>query len=70
MEEHEVSRVRCREHNIFQGVDVYYQAEYDYCEITDELLASEDMMSANFLAMKNAYRRKMGLPVTKEYCDI
>ncbi|MBP5293638.1 MAG: hypothetical protein J6023_05880, partial [Clostridia bacterium] len=55
-----------KEHNIFKGEDVEYEAEYDYCETTDEMIASEEMISANDLAMKNAYRRKKGLLETKD----
>ena len=55
MEEHEVATVRMKESNTFQGVKVEYYAIYEYCEAADEYIASDDMISANVRALKDAY---------------
>ena len=52
MEEHEVRTVRVRERNSFKGVEVVYDATYEYCELADEYIATEEMLSANDKAMK------------------
>ena len=61
MEEHEVQTVRDTERNVFKGVPVEYSAEYQYCDQADEFFADELQISRNDIAMKNAYRKKMGL---------
>lgn len=66
MEEHEVRTVRVRERNSFKGVEVVYDATYEYCELADEYIATEEMLSANDKAMKNAYRRARGLLTTDQ----
>lgn len=70
MEEHEVAIVKVTEDNIFKGEQVTYDAMYLYCDKTGEMVASGDMISANDIEMKNAYRRKVGLLSTKEICGI
>ena len=70
MKEHEVSIVKLREDNIFKGKAVEYEAMYEYCENTDELIASEEMISANDAEMKNAYLKKVGLLDEKDICAI
>ena len=57
MEEHEVATVRIKESNTFQGVKVEYYAIYEYCEAADEYIASDDMISANVRALKDAYEK-------------
>lgn len=61
MEEHNVQRVTTKENTVFKGVPVEYSAEYFYCEQADETYANEQQISSNDIAMKNAYREKMGL---------
>ena len=61
MEEHEVKIITIQEQNVFKGVTVEYDAEYHYCDRADETYADEPQISANDIAMKNAYRAKMGL---------
>lgn len=61
MEEHEVPTVLVKEKTIFKGVEVTYNAIYEYCERCDEYNATEEMITANDIAIKNAYRNKMGL---------
>ena len=61
MEEHEVPVVLVQEKNVFKGVEVTYSATYEYCERCDEYNATEEMITANDIAIKNAYRNKMGL---------
>lgn len=70
MKEHEVSIVKLKEDNIFKGEVVEYEAMYEYCENTDEMIASEEMISVNDIEMKNAYRKKVGLLETKDICAI
>lgn len=61
MEEHEVPMITVQEKNVFKGVPVEYEAEYHYCDHADETYADELQISANDIAMKNAYREKTGL---------
>ena len=66
MEEHDVRTVHVSEHNEFKGVKVEYDATYEYCELADEYISTEEMISANDIAMKNAYRQAVGLLTTIE----
>ena len=61
MEEHDVKTVMVREKNTFKGVPVEYDAEYFYCDRSDETYADEQQISQNDIAMKNAYRAHEGL---------
>ena len=61
MEVHEVLTIREKEWSEFQGERVEYENIYEYCERTDDLLQTEAMFSDGILAIKNAYRRKVGL---------
>lgn len=61
MEEHEVPVVLVQEKTVFKGVEVTYNATYEYCEKCDEYNATEEMITANDIAIKNAYRNKVGL---------
>jgi hypothetical protein len=61
MEEHEVKIITIQEQNVFKSVPVEYSAEYHYCTQADETYADDQEISVNDIAMKNAYRKKMGL---------
>jgi len=66
MEEHKVDIVEVIEHESFKGVKVDFLAIYEHCSNSDEYLANEDMIRANNLAVKDAYREKAGLLTSKE----
>ena len=66
MEEHAVKIIRVSDRNIFKNVPVDYEAEYFYCEYTDETWAGEQQISSNDIAMKDAYREKMGLLTSQQ----
>ena len=66
MEEHEVHTVRVRERNTFKGVEIQYDAIYEYCERAEAYFSTEEMISANDIAMKNAYRQAVGLLTTTQ----
>ncbi|MCX7633244.1 MAG: DUF4065 domain-containing protein [Turneriella sp.] len=66
MEEHKVDIVEVMEHEVFKGVEVDFPAIYEHCSNSDEYLANEDMIRANNLAVKDAYREKVGLLTSKE----
>lgn len=70
MEEHEVQTVILEDTEEFKGEEVSFDATYEYCAHTDEYLETEDMIKANSLAMKDAYREKMGLLTSKEIIAI
>ena len=70
MESHATKVICVKEKNIFKGELIEYKAEYCYCEITDETYADEDQITANDIAMKNAYRKKMGLLSSEQIKDI
>ena len=65
MEEHEVKKVYVMEHAKFKNVDVDYEATYFYCDLSEELYADESQLRENNIAMKDAYRRKLGLLTSK-----
>lgn len=70
MEEHDVLTVEVDEYNLFKGIDVNYKATCYYCENEDEYFESEDMLNQNDIAMKNEYRKKVGLLTSDEICKI
>ncbi len=61
MKEHEIQVVKVEENNVFKNKEVFFEAEYDYCENTDEFLENEEQIKNNDLAMKDAYREQQGL---------
>lgn len=69
MEKHEIKIIQRIESNIFKNTLVEYDAQYSYCEQTEETFADEDQLSANDIAMKNAYREKMGLLKSNQISD-
>lgn len=70
MEEHDVDIVEIVDHEIFKNVEVEFTSTYEYCSIADEYLENEDMIKANALAMKDAYRKKMKLMTSNELIDL
>ena len=70
MEEHEMQTINVIENNVFKKVPVEYNAEYFYCSGTDETYADEQQISANDIAMKNAYREKTGLLTSQQISTI
>ena len=58
MEEHDVQTVILKDIEEFKGQEVSFEATYEYCSKADEYLEIEDMIKANSLAMKDAYREK------------
>jgi len=70
MEEHSVDTVEVIDNEIFKGVEVTFPATYEYCAIADEYLETEEMIKANSLAMKDAYRKKSGLLTSGEIIRI
>ncbi len=66
MEEHEVSTVKVRESNTFKGQVVEYDAIYEYCDVADEYITTEDMIRRNDISFKDAYRRLLGLLTSKD----
>lgn len=70
MEEHEVQTVILEDTEEFKGEEVSFDATYEYCAHADEYLETEDMIKANSLAMKDAYRKKVGLLTSQEIIAI
>lgn len=70
MEEHEMQTISVKEYSIFKNVPVEYTAVYHYCSHADETYADEQQISTNDIAMKNAYREKMGLLTSRQISDI
>lgn len=70
MEEHKVDIVEVMEREVFKGVEVDFTAIYEYCSNTDEYLENEDMIHANSLAVKDAYRKKVDLLTSKEIISL
>ena len=67
---HDVQTVLVDEKTTFKNIPVAYEAEYQYCENTDELFAEEGQISANDIRMKDAYRKSMGLLTSGEIIAI
>ena len=59
MEEHEVQTVIRIEQNTYLGAAVEHEATYEYCKRADSLLATEEMLTANYNTMVTAYRQKL-----------
>ena len=70
MEEHEVDTVEVMETEVFKDEEVSFIATYEYCSNADEYLEIEEMIKANSLAMKDAYREKAGLLTSAEIVGI
>jgi putative zinc finger/helix-turn-helix YgiT family protein len=70
MEDHAVQTIAVSEHNVFKNVPVEYNAEYCYCDKADETYADEQQISLNDIAMKDAYREKMGLLTSHQIASI
>lgn len=61
MEKHNVDVIQLEEREIFKNEEVDFVAVYKYCSNTKEFLETEDMIRTNSLAIKDAYREKVGL---------
>lgn len=70
MKEHDVDTVGIIDDEIYKNEEVTFYAIYEYCSNTDEFLENEEMIKKNSLAMKDAYRVKMGLLTSDEIIDI
>ena len=70
MEEHAIQTITVSEHNVFKNVPVEFKAEYFYCDQAEETFADEQQISMNDIAMKNAYREKMGLLTSHQIASI
>lgn len=70
MEEHEVQIVEVEEVGTFKGEKVAFIATYEYCPDSEEYWETEEMMRANSLAQKDAYRKAMGLLTSYEIKEI
>lgn len=66
MEEHEVDTVEIIDKEVFKGEEVAFPATYEYCTHAAEYLETEEMIKRNSLAMKDAYRKKVGLLTSKD----
>jgi len=66
MEQHDVDIVESEDKEVFKGEEVSFVAAYEYCHNTDEYLENEEMIKANSLAMKDAYRERVGLLTSTE----
>lgn len=70
MEEHEVLIITQKDTEEFKKEEVTFEAKYEYCNRAEELLETEEMIKANSLAMKDAYRKKVGLLTSEEIVAI
>ena len=70
MKEHSIDIIETEEQVTFKDIKVKFNATYEYCENTDEYLETEDMIRANSLAVKDAYRREVGLLTSDEIKNI
>jgi putative zinc finger/helix-turn-helix YgiT family protein len=61
-----VEYVRLKETTLFKGQEIEYDVMYEYCEIADEYVSSDTMISVNDISLKDAYRKKNGLLTSEE----
>lgn len=66
MEIHEVQRIETQEKSEFKNTPVTYNALYEFCKNTGEYLQNEDLIKANDISFKDAYRSKMNLLTSSE----
>jgi putative zinc finger/helix-turn-helix YgiT family protein len=66
MQEHLVDIIEREESETFNGLKVNFNAVYEYCLNTDELIETEELIKANGLAVKDAYRKASGLLTSAE----
>lgn len=66
MQEHIVDVIETEEQETFNGAKVDFNAIYEYCSNTDEFLETEEMIKANGLAVKDEYRKVVGLLTSDE----
>ena len=66
MKEHIIDIIETEEQETFNGAKVNFKAVYEYCSNTDEYLETEQMIKANGLAVKDAYRKVVGLLTSDE----
>ena len=70
MKDHEVGLKVEPEMMVFKGEDVSFPATYLYCRKTDEYYEDEITAKENDLALKDAYREKMGLLKSSEIVSL
>ena len=70
MEKHEVATVSIKTKTLYKEKEIEYDAICYYCANADEYYEDEDMISKNDIAMKNAYRKAVGLLTSQEIASI
>ncbi len=70
MEEHEVQLVRVLENTVFKDKPLEYYVVYEYCEKSEEFWETEEYITQNNIAMKDAYRDSMGLLTSQKIADL
>lgn len=70
MEEHDIEIVEIPEKESFKGIEVEFKAQYEYCANADEYLETEEMIRHNNLAVKDEYRREVGLLTSEDIKNI
>jgi len=61
MEVHSIKYVQLEEITTFKNEPIQYLAEYEFCDYSKSYSENEEQMKSNNLALKDAYRIKMGL---------
>ena len=61
MEVHTVKYVQIEETITFKNESIHYLAEYEFCDNAESYSENEEQLKINNLALKDAYRVKMGL---------
>lgn len=70
MEKHRVDLVAVVEQNTLRDEKVEFTAVYQYCSNAETFFETEDMIRANDLVLKDAYRKRAGLLTSKEIRNI
>lgn len=61
MEEHNVDTIEVIDNEVYKDEEITFHAIYEYCSNADEFLENEEMIKKNSLAMKDSYRKRVGL---------
>ena len=70
MDEHDVQNASISEMVAFKGRKVTYNAVYEYCENSDELMETEEMIKQNKLTMIDSYREEVGLMTSMQVSEV
>jgi putative zinc finger/helix-turn-helix YgiT family protein len=70
LKKHEIALVEINQSDIFLNQKISYDAQYDYCEITDQYWSDQELLKENSIRLKDAYRKVHGLLTSNQIIAI